>query len=85
MYAHMPMHTAEMWKKRNIDFLYFLKAFLSLNWDKYFALYQCFCVRISLILLLIKCSEMDPNVKPQTLVETFDHAKPTTILSRSIM
>ena len=32
--------------------------------DKYFALYCCFCVRISFILLLIKWSEMDPNVKP---------------------
>ena len=33
-----------------------------------------FCVRISFILLLIKWSEMDPNVKPKTLVETFDQA-----------
>ena len=33
-----------------------------------------FCVRISFILLLIKWSEMDLNVKSQTLVETFDQA-----------
>ena len=29
MYTHMPMHTAEIWKKY-IDFFNFLKAFLSL-------------------------------------------------------
>ena len=55
-------------------FFYFPKAFLLLNRDKYFALYWCFCVRISFILLLIKWSEMDPNVKQKTLVETFDQA-----------
>ena len=66
-------------------FFIFPESIFIINWDKYFALYKCFCVRISFILLLIKCSEMDPDVKPQTLVETFDHAKPTTILSRSIM
>ena len=33
-----------------------------------------FCVRISFIVLLIKWSEMDPNVKQKTLVETFDQA-----------
>ena len=71
MHAHMPMHTAKIWKKYK-DFFLFPEAFLSLNWDKYFALYWCFCVRISFILLLIKWSEMDSNVKPQTLVETFD-------------
>ena len=71
MNAHTRMHTAEIWKTY-IDFFYFLKAFLSLNRDKYFALYWCFCVRISFVLLLIKWSEMVPNVKPQTLVETFD-------------
>ena len=58
MQAHLPMHTTEIGKK---NFFNFLKAFLSLNWDKYFALYWCFCVRISFILLLIKWSEMDPN------------------------
>ena len=42
--------------------------------DKYFALCWCFCVRDSFILLLIKWSEMVLNVKPQTLVETFDQA-----------
>ena len=63
------MHTAEMWKKY-IDFLNFLKAFLSL-----ILLYWCFCVSISFILLLIKWREMDPNVKPQTLlVDTFHQA-----------
>ena len=61
-------------------FLNFLKAFLSLNRDKYFALYWCFCVRIFFILLLIKCSEMNPNVKPQTVVETFDQANSNSIL-----
>ena len=72
MHVHnMPMHTAKIWKKY-LDFFYFLKAFLSLNWEKYFALHWCFCVRIPFIILLIKWSEMDPNVKPQTLVETFD-------------
>ena len=60
-------------------FLNFLEAFLSLNRDKYFSLYWCFCVRISFILLLIKWSEMDPNVKPQTLVETFDQANSNSI------
>ena len=38
-------------------------TFLSLNRDKYFALYWCFCVRISFIFFLIKWSEMDSNVK----------------------
>ena len=42
--------------------------------DKYFALYWCFCVRNSFILLLIKWIEMVLNVKPQTLVQTFDQA-----------
>ena len=50
-----------------IDFFYFLGAFLSLNWDKYFALYWCFCVRISFIHLLIKRSEMDPDVEATDL------------------
>ena len=50
-----PMHTAEIWKK--------ILTFLSLNRDKYFALYWCFCVRISFIFFLIKWSEMDSNVK----------------------
>ena len=81
MYAHTPMHTAEIWKQYRV-FFYFLKASLSLNRDKYFALYWCFCVKISFILLLIKWSEMDPNAKPQTLVETFDRAN--SILSQSI-
>ena len=36
-------------------------------------------VTISLILSLIKWSEMDPNVKPQTLVETFDQANSNSI------
>ena len=79
MYSHMPMHTAEIWKKY-IEFFYFLKAFLLLNWDKYFTLYWCFCVRISFFLLLIKWHEMDPNVKPQTLVKTFDQANYNSIL-----
>ena len=78
MYAHTPMHTAEILKKC-IDFFYFLKAFLSSNRDKYFALCWYFCVRISFILLLIKWIEMDPNVKPQTLVETFDQANSNSI------
>ena len=80
MYVHKPMHTAEIWKKY-IDFFYFLKAFLSINRDQmqYFALYWSFCVRISFILLLIKWSEVDPNVKPQILVETFDQANSNSI------
>ena len=41
MYAHTPTHTAEIWKK-NIDFFNFLEAFLSLNWDKCFALFAVF-------------------------------------------
>ena len=77
MYVHTPMHTAEIWGKKR--FFNFLKAFLSLNRDTYFALYWRFCVRISFILLLIKWSEMDPNVKPQTLVETFDQANYNSI------
>ena len=80
MYAHMPVRTAEIWKKyRLYGFFYFLKAFLSLNRDKYFALFWCFCVRIPFILLLIKWSEMDLNVRPQTLVETFDQANSDSI------
>ena len=78
MNAHTRMHTAEIWDKY-IYFFYFLKAFLSLNRDKYFALYWCFCVRISFVLLLIKWSEMVPNVKPQTLVETFYRANYNSI------
>ena len=77
MYAHTSMHTAEIWKKKYIDFsdfFLFRESIFSLNRDKYFALYWRFGVRISFILLLIKWSEMDPNVKPQTLVETFDQA-----------
>ena len=46
--------------EKYIDLFNFLKAFVSLNQDKYFALYCCFCVRISFILLLIKWSEIDP-------------------------
>ena len=61
------------------DFFFFVKEFFSLNRDKYFALYWRFCVRISVILLLIKWSEMDPNVKPQTLVETFIQANSNSI------
>ena len=61
LYAHTPMHTAEIWEKMYRSFTYFLKAFLSLIRDKYLALYWRFCVRISFILLLIEWSEMDPN------------------------
>ena len=76
MYAPTTIHTAEIWKKY-IDFFCFLKAaFLSLNRDKYFALYWCFSVRMSFILLL---SEMDPNVKPQTVVEIFNQAHSNSI------
>ena len=40
----------------NLDknFFFFAKAFLSLNRDKYLALYRCFGVKISFILLLNK-------------------------------
>ena len=61
------------------SFFCFLKAFFSLNRDKYFALYWCFCVRISFILLLITWSEMDPNGEPQTLIETFVQANSNSI------
>ena len=74
-YAYSRNLEKNIWR----SFSYFLKSFLSLNRDKYFALYWCFCVRISFILLLIKWSEMDPNVKPQTLVETFDQANSNSI------
>ena len=40
--------------------------------DKYFALCWCLCVSFSII-RFIKSSEMDPNVKPQISVDTFDH------------
>ena len=65
--------------EKYIDFSNFLRAFLLLIRDKYLAFYCCFCVRISFILLLIRWSEMDPNVKPQTLVETFDQANSNSI------
>ena len=83
MYAHTPMHTAEIWKKyRLCRLFYFLRAFLSLNREKYFALYWCFCVRISFILLLIKWSEMDSNAKHRPWLRLL--TKPTPILSRII-
>ena len=57
-----------------------LKAFLSLNLDKsWFRIILVFFVRIFFILLLSKWSEMDPNVKPQTLVQTFDHANSNSV------
>ena len=65
--------------EKYIDFSNFLRAFLLLIRDKYLAFYCCFCVRIFFILLLIRWSEMDPNVKPQTLVETFDQANSNSI------
>ena len=37
MCAHTPMHKADIWKKY-VAFFYFLKVFLSLNRDKYFAI-----------------------------------------------
>ena len=43
--------------------------------DKFFALYWFLCVSISII-RFIKWSEMDPNVKPQISVDTFDHDNP---------
>ena len=39
----------------------------------------CIVLVISFILLLIKRSEMDPNVKPQTLAETFDQTNSNSI------
>ena len=38
---------------------------------------------LSFILLLIKWSEMDPNVKPHTSVETFDQANYNSIVKYS--
>ena len=52
---------------------------MSLNCDKYFVLYWRFCARISFILLLIKLSEIGPNVKLKTLVEAFDKANVNSI------
>ena len=46
--------------------------------DKVFALYWCLCVSISII-FFIKWSEMDPNVKQQISVDTFDHDNPNSI------
>ena len=66
------------------SFAYFLKTFLSLNRDKYLALYWRFCVRICFILLLIEWSELDPNVRSQTLVETFDRANHNSILEYNV-
>ena len=46
---------------RNVAFMNartYAKAFLSLNRDKNFALYWCFCLKISFILLLTKWSEI---------------------------
>ena len=65
-----------------IYFFYFLKAFLSLNRDKYFSLFWCFCVRISFILLLVKWSD-ESECEPTGLGWLL--TKPTTILFRSIM
>ena len=82
------MHTAEIWTKSYRFFFYFLKAFWSLKRDKNFTLCWCFCVKIPFILLLIKWSEMDPNVKRQTLAETFDQAKSNSIpecMSRALI
>ena len=74
MYAHTPMHTAEIWKK-DIDLFYFLKSFLSLNRDKCFALYWCFCVRFPLSFYWT-----ETGYRPWLRLLT----KPTPILSRSI-
>ena len=55
---------------------------MSLNWDKYSALYWCFCVRISFILLLIKWTEMDPNAGYEATdlgFETLDQANYNSI------
>ena len=73
------MHTAENNLEKYIVVFYFLKSSLSLNQDRYFALYWSFCVRISFILLLSKWSGVDLNVKPQTLFETFDLASSNSI------
>ena len=58
---------------RNITCMYALTGYT------FPIIYWYFCVRISFILLLIKWSEMDPNVEPQTLVETFDQANSNSI------
>ena len=82
VYAHMPMHTAETWKKY-IDFFYFLKAFLSLNWDQYFAFFGVFVLGFPLSfywLSGVKSIRMWSH-RPWLRLLT----KPTTILSQSIM
>ncbi|CAH3183521.1 unnamed protein product, partial [Porites lobata] len=40
--------------------------------------------KISFILLLIEWSELDPNVKSQTLVETFDRSNHNSILEYNV-
>ena len=44
MYAHTPMHTAEIWK--NIWIFLFPESILLIDRDNYIALYWRFCVRI---------------------------------------
>ena len=82
VYAHMPMHRGETWKKY-VDFFYFLKAFLSLNCDKYFAFFGVFVLGFPLSfywLSGVKWIRMWSH-RPWLRLLT----KPTTILSRSIM
>ena len=80
MYTHISLcRELKSGKNRQIFFL-FPEAISSLNQDKYFALYWCFCVRISCVLLVTKWGKMDSNEKPQTLVDTFDQANFNSIL-----
>ena len=68
-------------KKMNRFFL-FPESIFIIDWDKYFAIYFCFCLRISFILLLyIKWSEMDPNAGCEATDLSWNLTKPTTILS----
>ena len=43
---------------------------------KFFALFLVGVFELVFSLSLLKWREMDPNLKPQTLVESFDHANP---------
>ena len=75
------MHIPEIWKKYIIFHLFPESIFIiESGYQKLFRIILVFlCWDSAFILLLIKWSEMDPNVKPQTLVETFDQANYNSI------
>ena len=76
-YAHAYSWNLE---KKYVDFFYFLKAFLSLKWDKY-STFGVFVLGFPLSfywLSGVKWIRMQ-DVKPQTLVETFEQANYNSI------